>query len=238
MPKQIALAQFIYGKCFKVVAITDKMQNLIQGKYQLKNLVRIYNPIDVNYVSNMANEGIDLDYEFVISAGHFNTNQKQFDKLILAYSKSILPTKGIALVILGEGVKKEELSRLPFTNEVGSLGHFLCFKENPFKYFSKAKFFIMTSLHEGMPMVLIESLACGTPVIAFDCPTGPQEIIRHEMNGFLIDNQNMEKLIQEMDTMINDNSLYSNCKMNAQKSIEKFSINAIGKEWLELMNFN
>lgn len=238
MPKQIALTKLIYGKSFKVVAITDNMQNLIQSKYQLKNLVRIYNPVDVNHVSMMANEEIDLNYEFAISAGHFNTNQKQFDKLIIAYSKSILPNKGIALVILGEGLKKEELSKLAFTKGVGSLVHFLGFKENPFKYFSKAKFFIMTSLHEGMPMVLIESLACGTPVIAFDCPTGPQEIIQHGMNGLLIENQNMEKLIQGMDTMINDEILYSICKMNTQKSIEKFSINVIGKEWLELMNFN
>lgn len=238
MSRQIALTKLIYGKSFKVIAITNKMQSLIQDKYQLNNLLRIYNPVDINYIFKMANEKIDLNYEFVISAGHFDTNQKQFDKLIVAYSKSILPNKGIALVILGEGLKKEELRRVADTNGVGSIVHFLGFKENPFKYFSKAKFFIMTSLHEGMPMVLIESLACGTPVVAFDCPTGPQEIIQHKMNGLLIENQNMDMLIQGMCAMINDDNLYLRCKMNAQKSVDKFSINVIGKEWLELMRFN
>lgn len=238
MPKQAVLTKLIYGNSYKIIAITNKMQTLIEEKYQLHNIARIYNPVDIERIAVMKGEEINLDFEFVIGAGHFNTNQKQFDKLIYAYSKSILPKKGIALVILGEGLKKEELVDKAQNCGVSSSVRFLGFKENPYKYFSRAKSFLMTSLHEGMPMVLIEALACGTPVIAFDCPTGPNEIIKHKENGLLIENQNIDEFVEGMNIMIKDKILYNKCKENAEKSIERFSLKIIGKEWMELMKYN
>ena len=146
--------------------------------------------------------------------------------------------KNIALVILGEGINKEILLKETEVNGVASMVHFLGFKSNPYKYISKAKFFVMSSLHEGLPMVLLESLACETPIVTFNCQTGPKEIITHKENGLLIENQNINKLKEGMNLFFEDKTLYEHCKKNTLESVNRFSIEKIGKQWLDLMKYN
>lgn len=85
-----------------------------------------------------------------------------------------------------------------------------------------------------MPMVLLESLACGTPIISWDYASGPNEIINDKSNGLLIENQHQEKLIEAMNLFVTDNNLYLQCKENALFSVKQFSIENIGNEWLNV----
>jgi N-acetylgalactosamine-N,N'-diacetylbacillosaminyl-diphospho-undecaprenol 4-alpha-N-acetylgalactosaminyltransferase len=236
MPDDKLLTGLIYGNNHEIVVVANTIKHLVEEKHQLKNVSTIYNPIDIDQISMKVNVKIELDYDYIISAGSFDTKEKQFDKLILAYSKSILPKMNIALVILGDGVRKEELMQIAKTNNVGDKVFLLGFKKNPYKYFSKAKFFVLSSKYEGMPMVLLESLASGIPVISFDCLTGPKEIIENGYNGLLIENQNIDKLIEGIDKMIKNETLYLTCKNNAKSSIEKFHLKTIGNQWLDKMN--
>jgi len=236
MPNFSPLTKHIYGSCYRVVSISNEMTRLISKKHGLENISTIYNPIDIQLIENKANQDLEMDYEYIIGVGHFDTNQKQFDKLIVAYSKSILPERNIKLLLLGDGVRKEALVNEAILNNVKENVLFLGFQNNPFNYIKKAKFYVMTSLHEGFPMVLLESLACGTPVLSFDCPTGPKEIIEHEVNGLLIENQNMGAFVEGMNQFVLDIQLFSRCKKNARQSAEKFSMESIGNQWLELMN--
>ena len=238
MPNYTWLTRLIYGSSYRIIPITKSMENIIQEKHQLKNMTTIYNPINILHIQEKAKEDTALDFEYIIGVGHFNTNQKQFGKLIYAYSKSILPKKNIALVILGEGINKEILLKETEVNGVASMVHFLGFKSNPYKYISKAKFFVMSSLHEGLPMVLLESLACETPIVTFNCQTGPKEIITHKENGLLIENQNINKLKEGMNLFFEDKTLYEHCKKNTLESVNRFSIEKIGKQWLDLMKYN
>lgn len=235
MPDFTPLTKLIYGSCHQIVSINNTMKTLIYEKHQLRNITTIYNPIDINLIEKKAAEKLELDFEYIISIGHFNTDQKQFDQLILAYSKSILPDMNIKLVLLGEGKKQEELFNVAKLNNVEGKVHMLGFKSNPFKYLKNSKYYAMTSLHEGLPMVLLESLACGTPVISYNCLTGPNEIIDHGNNGLLIEDQNLNAFVDGMNDMILNNPLYLRCKKNAKKSVDKFSIESIGKQWLNLM---
>ncbi len=83
-------------------------------------------------------------------------------------------------------------------------------------------------------MVLLESLACETPIISWDYASGPNEIIIDKSNGLLVENQNSEKLIEAINLFISDNNLYLHCKENALTSVKQFSLEIIGAEWLTL----
>ncbi|WP_304198366.1 glycosyltransferase [Flavobacterium alvei] len=237
MPKSKWLTKLIYNQNYATITIVDSVKNLIENLYQLKNVTTIHNPINLKEIVEKCKEEITIDFQYIIAVGQFESPVKQYDKLILSYSKSILPSKQIHLVILGRG-DQEPLRNVASDNHVLEYVHFLGFDANPYKYIKKALFLVLSSLNEGMPNVILESLACQTPVIAFDCPSGPREMIIDEQNGLLVENQNLEKLSEAMNRLFLDQELYTNCKKNALASIQQFSLDTIGKQWLNLMKIN
>jgi len=90
------------------------------------------------------------------------------------------------LLILGSGPLRERLEALAGELELREAVDFLGFQENPLPYFRRADAFIMSSYSEGFGNVLVEAMACGTPVISTDCPHGPAEILDHGRYGMLV----------------------------------------------------
>lgn len=232
------LAKSTHKKAYGIVTITNQINELVYEKYGFDNLRIIHNPITIEEIQKKSNESIEDNYDFIVCAGRMNDDIKQFDKLILAYASSILPKKNIKLLLLGEGSKKLELQELAKSLNLENQVVFKGQVSNPFAYFSKAKYLVLSSKFEGLPMVILEALACKTPVIAFDCPSGPSEIIINKKNGLLIENQNFEKLGEGMNEMIVNPSLYEVCKNNSLISVQNFSVENIGKQWLDYLKIN
>jgi len=112
--------------------------------------------------------------------------QKGFDLLLrsLEYAAKQLPD--VHLTIVGDGPQRESLTNMAEDLGVGKHVSLVGHKDNPFLYMANADLFVSSSRWEGLPNAVLESLACGTPVIAFDCPGGTNEIIRDGKNGWLV----------------------------------------------------
>jgi glycosyltransferase involved in cell wall biosynthesis len=233
------LAKYIYKHCYKIVTVSEKIKNKVEFDYKYHNVKTIYNPVDFDYINKKLIDGkMFSSDQYILAVGNMQNMVKQFDKLIYCYSKSDLVNKNIKLIILGEGAFRCELEK--YVREI-KLEHLIIFKgkiDNPFPYYKNAYFTVLSSKNEGFPNVLLESLACSTPVIAFDCLSGPKEIILNKENGLLVENQNLEKLTEAMNLFVEDKELYSYCKKNAFDSIQQFSLENIGKQWLDLMKID
>lgn len=229
--KSIFLSKLIYGKK-KIIAVSKAVGDKIVSCYGLINVQTIYNPIDLDRISVLKEVEIS-ENNYVLSVGSMDSSIKQIDKLIVAYSKSELPKQNIKLILLGEGKNRIIYQKLVEKLNLSNLILFKGVVQNPFPYYRKAIFYLLSSKNEGLPNVIIESLACGTPVVAFDCFSGPREIISNRQNGLLVEDQNFEKLIEAMNLMASDFDLCQRCKQNAVKSVQKFSVEIIGKQWKE-----
>ncbi|MBF6609092.1 MAG: glycosyltransferase [Flavobacterium sp.] len=237
-PKNRWLARSIHKNAYVIITVTVGMRDYLLEEYELKNVRSIHNPLDTKTLLFKRSQVELPDSNFILATGRMNDDIKQFDKLIKAYADSILPSRKIDLIIMGDGSLRAELETLVNGLHLASHVKFVGHQTNPYKFMESCRFLVLSSRSEGFGNVLIETLACGKPVISFDCDFGPSEIINHRENGLLVEDQNLEKLTEAMNLFVTDDVLYQKCKSNAKQSVQRFSIDIIGKQWLDLMKID
>jgi len=123
--------------------------------------------------------------------------RKDFATLIEAFSR-LRQTVPSRLIILGEGRKRKELESLVERLNLQEAVDFPGFHANPYAFMSRASLFVLSSRCEGAPVVLMEALACGVPVVSTDCPSGPGEILQRGRLGPLVPVGNVSELADAM----------------------------------------
>lgn len=225
------LRSWTYPYCSMVVSVSKGVDNSLEPLSKNKRAV-IYNPIIIQ--ENQANEplpsAVDPNKNWIVSMGRL-TKQKGFDLLLQAFQKIANQHPNWQLIILGQGELREQLEKMRDDLGLSSQVVFTGSLRNPFKVLRKAKLFVMGSRNEGFPMAHGEALACGVPVIATDCPSGPREMIRHNIDGFLVPNQDISLLATAMENLMSDEGERQRLASKASEVTERFSQEKIITEW-------
>lgn len=181
--KRLALMRKLYPRADRVVCVSkDGMKDA--GEFlgiPAGKMRTIYNPVVSKRFHDLADQPISQDHSpYAIFVGRL-TDTKQVVELI-----ETMPEPPCSVVILGDGPTKtkiqEAIANRGFRTKITMLG----FKDNPYPWIKAAQVLILPSRLEGLPTVLVEALALGTPVVSFDCKSGPREILADGKFGDLI----------------------------------------------------
>ncbi len=150
----------------------------------------IYNPAIVPDLRLMAADPRDHPWlmegqdPVILAAGRLSP-EKDYPTLINAFAR-LATKRACRLIILGEGRQRGDLERLVNDTQLTDRVSMPGWTANPFAYMSRAALFVLSSLREGLGLVLIEALACGCPCVSTDCPSGPREILQGGDVGQLV----------------------------------------------------
>lgn len=173
----------------------------------------------------------------VIAVGRLDY-QKSFDRLIEAWSLVHQTDKysDWHLDIFGQGEWRDMLQQM--IDERGLQDRVTLNKptKDIAKEYASSSMLVMSSHYEGFPMVMIEAMACGLPVVTFDYKCGPRDIIDHEINGLLVKDGDIEGLAKAMISMMRDDAARKRMGENAKKVVETYSEEVVMKQWIELFN--
>lgn len=166
----------------------------------------------------------------LLAVGRFG-EEKRFDRLLTAFAEVCEKHTSWSLVILGQGPmhaaliqQAEELGirgRIALPGAVGNIG----------EWYEAADLYALTSRFEGFPNTLLEALAHGVPAVAVDCETGPREIVRDEVDGLLVPQDDPNALPAALDRMMGDADLRARFAERAVEARERFAVERIAGQW-------
>ena len=227
---------FFFKKANKILVNSYDFKKEMDKRYNINSLC-ILNPFDFKNIKRKSYEKVKKIYKKkdslkIISVGRL-TEQKDFLTLLKAI-KIIKNKEKIELVIVGKGTEKKRLEDYVLNEKLESNVRFIGYQKNPFKFIKQADIFILTSLFEGSPNVLVEALFLKKYIISTNCPTGPREILENGKYGSLVkigDYQKISKILMN----------YKKSKLIKKKinlgfnSLKKFNYEINCKKYLNLI---
>lgn len=162
--------------------------------------------------------------------------QKGFDRLIDAFARAAADRPEWRLVIVGEGAERGALTRRAADRNLADRFELPGRTSEVEAYYGSADLFVLPSRFEGFPNVLLEAMVAGLPVIAFDCPTGPREIIRDGVDGVLVSDGDMDELARQMGRIMDGPELRERLAERATEVGDRFGVERIGCLWDEIFD--
>ena len=220
-----------YKKYDKIIAICEEMRDEFVNELGIETnkVEMIYNAIDIEKIKKKSEEKNDelekyLKEDYILQVSRM-VPQKQPEELIEVYRE--LKKRGIKekLYYVGNGKSysevQEKIKKYNLEDDVILLGQQL----NPYPFFKNAKLFLHTAKHEGIPTVLIESMALDTVVSAYSCPTGVKELLgENDEYGALSPLNDRKTMVEKTFELLNNEKKYNEYKSKIEERVEDFTM--------------
>jgi glycosyltransferase involved in cell wall biosynthesis len=234
------IRKLLYGRLSAVTALTNQTATWIKENTSAKRVAVIQNAIkwpmsQSEPIISPAEKGFRSEDKVIISVGRL-VKLKQMNALIDAFSMVCRDYPDWRLAILGEGPERVALEsqirraglgdRIALVGMVGNVG----------EWYELADLCVMTSKYEGLGNTLIEALSYEVPALSFDCDTGPREIIRDGIDGYLIPPDDVGLLAKKLGEIMGDSDHRKRLSERAKEARSRFSLDAISSQWEALFS--
>ena len=196
---------------------------------ELRNVYVIPNPI------NTSDQKASLNNNTVVSVGRL-VEGKRFDHLIRAWSIVHQNHPEWRLNIVGDGNLRPELNSLIKTLNLEQTVFLKGESKNIIKEYLSASVFVLASEHEGLPMVLLEAMSFGLPLISYSCPCGPKDLIQNGVNGFLVEPLDYYGLAEKITSLLSNPEMINNMGQNNYEKSSMFGEEKIMRSWNDLFS--
>lgn len=220
--------RILYKLATKVVLVSKEDYNYAKW---LKNKVLIHNPLNYNIISDLQQR----EKAIVAISSQRRWHVKGFDLLIQAWAKIAQQNPNWKLQFVGTN-DDDYISNIAKSNKIDSQVEFLGWSNEIDKVLQTKSIFVLSSRNEGFPNSLIEAMSQGCACLAFDCRTGPNEIITNGVSGLLARNGDVDDLAIKIQLLINDERLRQKLSAGAIYEVKRFDKDKIMRQWDDLIN--
>lgn len=234
-----AMRRHAYGRLSAVVALTQECAGWLATHTHARHIPVIPNPVGwplPDHEPHIGPAQVCRPGRLILLGVGRLSAVKNFSPLIDIFSRLAAGHPAWDLVILGDGPLRDSLCsqvreaglahRIFLPGCVGNIGD----------WYEQAALYVMSSSSEGFPNTLVEALAYGLPAVSFDCDTGPRDIIRHDVDGFLVAPDDVQAMETALGTLMLDEQLRSNFAVRAIEARERFSMKKISSMWQDLFS--
>ncbi|PYE30107.1 GalNAc-alpha-(1-_4)-GalNAc-alpha-(1-_3)-diNAcBac-PP-undecaprenol alpha-1,4-N-acetyl-D-galactosaminyltransferase [Idiomarina fontislapidosi] len=221
------LRRIVYPKARLIVCQTSDSKSVLEEKFRLKNCTIGKNPISRLKSPRIESNGIITVGRLIESKQH----------MILLNIIEELNLRHWRVTIVGDGPEKNRLSyKVKKLNSKGFNVKIVEQSKDLNQFSDNHSIFLFASRSEGFPNALAEALMAGYACIAFDCDTGPRDMIKDKVNGFLVPLNDIEEYKNRLELLVNEFNIRSKLGVEASSSMKSFDIDNIGEEWIDLIN--
>jgi len=221
-----------FSKC--IISLTKADIDNYQNRTLAKSVYQLYNPIDERLL--VKEPKYSPKTKKIISVGRLN-EQKRFESNLIEVAKIVLnKNPDLEWHIYGDGELRDVITQKITENNLGDRLKLMGNVKGLYDLYSKYSLMVMTSAYEGFPMVLLEGMTQKLPLISFDIPTGPNEIIINGKNGFLIPPFEYSEMADKIQLLIDNPDLAIEFSQNNLSLLEPFMLSNIINQWRQLIN--
>lgn len=231
------IAKIVYPKADAIIAVSNGVADDLSESFGIgRELIKsVHSPCSIVEVVESSRQEVDHAWlrpdapPLIVSLGRLQP-QKDYGTLLKAF-QLLRSEREAKLLIMGKGSERDKLKQL-----IGRLGisDDVClpgFVTNPFAYIARADVFVLSSRWEGLGLVLVEAMACGTTIVSTDCPNGPREVLDSGRYGILVP-MGDPKAISEGISRALDSPFPAEL---LKKRANEFSVDIISREYLNML---